>query len=308
VRSCPTYGKVLTDGSNAEMFGSYLIGAPIARTQPITSLIVGVPKTSDLSDYLAFEYLHTVLPRSYMTPMKSWILLRHQGIIKYAKRFEWAAFNERRRRTDDMNYRALNGTAFMPPGYVAGVGKAVSVKRAFPWISERYSRGLTPGSIYDPRGGEPFHWQTAMLIQTTDARRVSKTPLTVIRTSDRQVPTASSQVERQFSDALARSGLEICPHLSSLSLRDAVVRPDIVVPSKRLVIEYDGSYWHRGEASQSRDILKSKKFLNSGWQVVRIREKGLDRLDFKAPNFRQLTMGFRETINELSIRTLKSLQ
>ncbi len=191
-----------------ELSGFYHVGPVKVETQPITSLVVGVPKTSNLSDYLGYAYLHTVVPRAYMTPMKSWILLRHQGVIKYAKRFEWAAFNERRRRTDDMNYRSLNGTAFMPPGYVAGVGKAVPLKRAFPWIAERHSQGLTPGSIYDPQGGEPFHWQTAMLIPTTDARRVSKSPLTVIRTSDIEVPTASSRVERQFSDALTRPVLK----------------------------------------------------------------------------------------------------
>ncbi len=304
VSSCPAYGQELTDSKEVTLSGSYLIGSPSPDTQPITSLVIGVPKTSNLTDYLAFTHLYTVVPQSYMTPNKSWILLRHQGVIKYAKRFEWAAYNEKRRKTDDPHYRSARGTAFMPAGYVVHVGRAVRLARAFPWIDERHRDGLTLGSIYDPQGGEAFHWQLAMLTPTIDGRRGSKSPFTVIRTSDIQVPSASSMVERQFSNALMRSGLEICSHLNSINLRDGIACPDIIIPGRRLVIEYDGSYWHRGEANQSRDILKSQKFLNSGWRVIRIREKGLDPLQFHAPKFSEIRMGFHETLDELTSRTV----
>ncbi len=83
VSLCPAYGQELTDSKEVTLSGSYLIGSPSLDTQPVTSLVIGVPKTSNLTGYLAFTHPYTVVPQSYMTPNKSWILLRHQGVISH---------------------------------------------------------------------------------------------------------------------------------------------------------------------------------------------------------------------------------
>jgi very-short-patch-repair endonuclease len=59
-----------------------------------------------------------------------------------------------------------------------------------------------------------------------------------------------------------------------LKIHDGALRPivevDICVPELRLVVEYDGSYWHRNRWKQ--DIRKTERLLAAGLRVVRVRE------------------------------------
>lgn len=51
---------------------------------------------------------------------------------------------------------------------------------------------------------------------------------------------------------------------------------DIFILSKKLVIEYDGKYWH--DRKMEVDRRKTKALLDSGYSVIRIRDKGLKPL------------------------------
>lgn len=51
---------------------------------------------------------------------------------------------------------------------------------------------------------------------------------------------------------------------------------DVCARSLRLVIEYDGYYWHSRDGSESRDRAKTLLLQKAGWTVVRIREHPLD--------------------------------
>lgn len=53
---------------------------------------------------------------------------------------------------------------------------------------------------------------------------------------------------------------------------------DIYVPSLDLVIEYDGSYYHKGTEKYNLDIEKNNFFQSKGLFCIRIREKGLQKL------------------------------
>ena len=60
-----------------------------------------------------------------------------------------------------------------------------------------------------------------------------------------------------------------------LSIRDG--KPlliDIAVPSLKLAIEYDGSYWHKDKAE--KDLEKSDRLKAACWTVLRIREDPLE--------------------------------
>lgn len=54
---------------------------------------------------------------------------------------------------------------------------------------------------------------------------------------------------------------------------------DVLIKSLRIVIEFDGSYSHKGEAHEQRDLSKTKRLRDAGYGVVRIREKPLALLD-----------------------------
>ncbi|MEV0193151.1 Helicase associated domain protein [Kitasatospora purpeofusca] len=62
---------------------------------------------------------------------------------------------------------------------------------------------------------------------------------------------------------------------------DRVERVDMVVEADglRLVLEFDGSYFHGTEQSCRTDSAKSRRLREAGWTVVRIREAPLDLLD-----------------------------
>ncbi|MCM3886703.1 Helicase associated domain protein [Frankia sp. R82] len=47
----------------------------------------------------------------------------------------------------------------------------------------------------------------------------------------------------------------------------------------RLVLEFDGSYWHAGETSLQRDTAKARRLREAGWTVIRIREADLEKTD-----------------------------
>lgn len=49
---------------------------------------------------------------------------------------------------------------------------------------------------------------------------------------------------------------------------------DIAIPSKGVVIEYDGAYWHEGK--YQRDVDKTRMITEAGWEVLRIREYPLE--------------------------------
>jgi len=47
---------------------------------------------------------------------------------------------------------------------------------------------------------------------------------------------------------------------------------DIVLRHCRVVVEYDGSYWHRSPVSLARDVRKTRLLTEAGWTVIRVRE------------------------------------
>jgi hypothetical protein len=49
---------------------------------------------------------------------------------------------------------------------------------------------------------------------------------------------------------------------------------DIAIPDLRVIIEYDGSYWHRH--TTERDTRKTHDLAAARWQVIRVREQPLD--------------------------------
>lgn len=303
-RGCPAYGVELTDGKGNPLEGTFLAQEGRTETPPITSIVYGVPRGSDLGTYKEFTHIYLPAPTEYLVPHRSWILLRHQGVIRYAKRVLWATYNEKPRRSDDPDYKSNTGTRFMRAGHEVAVGPAVSIRRAFPWIDQRYVSGLVPGSILDPHGGEPFHWQLAMVVPTSDLRRRNARPFTIIRRSDLTVPVASSRAERTLRDNLAHNGVGVCKHLRSIRLAEKSVAPDIAIPELRTIVEYDGAYWHHGMTTHRKDIEKSAALVDAGWRVIRVRETGLEPLKYKRRKFHQFGMPPAMTSQELVRRVM----
>ena len=52
-----------------------------------------------------------------------------------------------------------------------------------------------------------------------------------------------------------------------------VVDVDMLLPEQNLIVEFDGSYWHRDKAGA--DARKGGLLRSSGWRVIRLREAPL---------------------------------
>ena len=55
------------------------------------------------------------------------------------------------------------------------------------------------------------------------------------------------------------------------------VECDIYIPSLNVAVEYDGVYWHRNKCK--KDHAKNSALEKKGIKLIRVREKGLDRID-----------------------------
>ena len=71
---------------------------------------------------------------------------------------------------------------------------------------------------------------------------------------------------------------------------------DIKLANEKVVIEYDGAYWHKDKAE--RDKAKTKALEKAGWTVVRVREKPLKVLSRKH-NISSKTGEYKETANKV---------
>ena len=74
---------------------------------------------------------------------------------------------------------------------------------------------------------------------------------------------------------------------------------DIKIPKEKIVIEYDGAYWHKDKSEI--DKIKTSELKKKGWEVIRIREKPLKILSRKY-NVSSSPTQYKETANKVLIK------
>jgi len=79
---------------------------------------------------------------------------------------------------------------------------------------------------------------------------------------------------------------------------------DIVIadpqPGLRLVVEFDGCWWHNGSEYFERDAKKSDRLRGAGWKVIRVRESPLPLIN---PEF-DVSVGLLAPANEVTLAVL----
>ena len=71
-----------------------------------------------------------------------------------------------------------------------------------------------------------------------------------------------------------RKGLDLEAHKVRFAGRLHDV--DIVLDALKVVVEFDGAYWHRKKVDKDRE--KTALMEEAGWQVIRVRERPLDSI------------------------------
>ncbi|MFG2305292.1 zinc-ribbon domain-containing protein [Actinacidiphila glaucinigra] len=92
-------------------------------------------------------------------------------------------------------------------------------------------------------------------------------------------PFGASLRQLAVASALAHSlpGLTVNDRPAPIRAAGRPRHVDITIPELRLVLEYDGGFYHAGR--ELYDGEKSNALREAGWQVVRLREPPLDRID-----------------------------
>ena len=86
-----------------------------------------------------------------------------------------------------------------------------------------------------------------------------------------------SEREIRLKFELAAAGLPVVPDHPPIAVDGRrPVKADIVIPDLRVVVEYDGSYYHK--ALRSRDRNQTAALESAGWTVLRVREDPLPSL------------------------------
>lgn len=125
--------------------------------------------------------------------------------------------------------------------------------------------------------GKPWHTRRGIKYVTPGCREIvrigPKPPAGAMK--------ARSSPEIELERALARR-LAVDRGARRLRILDGALRPnvevDICIPEMRLVVEYDGGYWHEGGERRRRDKAKTERLRDAGLRVIRVRD-GLPLID-----------------------------
>jgi ssDNA-binding Zn-finger/Zn-ribbon topoisomerase 1 len=110
-----------------------------------------------------------------------------------------------------------------------------------------------------------------------------------------------SERETRLKFELAAAGLPVKQDHPPITVNGRrSVRADIVMPSLRLVVEYDGSYYHATKVHADR--RQTTALEAAGWTVLRVRESPLPSLGGN-----EVFVTLRETIKSMTSAVLKQL-
>lgn len=147
--------------------------------------------------------------------------------------------------------------------------KGDNLAKDYPELKSRWVEELN-GSMgsYKPSSNKVVAWRCKhhdvyykSISKVTD--RLGGCPKCSIR-----VTTPNRIIARRYKDLGAK--LE-----EGLTIADKKYFVDVYLPEKRTVIEFDSYYYHKNKLK--KDIYKTKKLLNAGYKVIRIREHGLHK-------------------------------
>ena len=76
---------------------------------------------------------------------------------------------------------------------------------------------------------------------------------------------------------------------------------DIIIKKYKLVVEFDGEYWHKNKVEN--DLAKTKKLIRAGWHVIRLREKPLKKITIDDIVFR--SNDIKQAANKLLLKIVQ---
>ena len=103
----------------------------------------------------------------------------------------------------------------------------------------------------------------------------------------RIIPTKDTSIEVKIQNFLKQLEIEFFTH-QYMKIEHGY-QCDILIPSKNLVIECDGDYWHKYPIGNDVDHIRTKELIEKGFKVLRLWESEINKIDLNE---------FEEKINE----------
>lgn len=101
------------------------------------------------------------------------------------------------------------------------------------------------------------------------------------------MPLKDTKIEVKIQNFLKELGIEFYTH-QYLGIEHSY-QCDILVPSKNLVIECDGDYWHNYPFGNEKDKIRTSELIQRGFKVLRLWEREIKILNINT---------FKEKLNE----------
>lgn len=96
-------------------------------------------------------------------------------------------------------------------------------------------------------------------------------------------PLKDSSIEIKTQNFLKQLNIEFYTHQYMHQIKHSY-QCDIIIPSKNLIIEVDGNYWHNYPIGREIDRIRTQELLEEGFNVIRLWESEINEMslvDFK---------------------------
>ncbi|KKK90369.1 hypothetical protein LCGC14_2723680 [marine sediment metagenome] len=97
-----------------------------------------------------------------------------------------------------------------------------------------------------------------------------KNPKVKLSRAKQIFPIKDTLIEVKIQNFLKQLGIEFFTH-QRMNIKHSY-QCDILIPSKNLVIECDGDYWHNYPTGTDIDHIRTSELLKSGFRVLRLWE------------------------------------
>ena len=164
-------------------------------------------------------------------------------------------------------------------GYCTGqkIGYGNDLKSMFPEIAEEWDyekNDKKPEEIASQ--SNKFAWWRCHQSHSWEANISNRTLLKAGCPWCKITPRSKEEIYLLFE---LKQFFKIDENNHKIRVKNKILDVDIILNKEKVIIEYDGSYWHKSKID--KDIYKTKILEENGWTVIRAREIPLEKLSKK---------------------------
>lgn len=94
------------------------------------------------------------------------------------------------------------------------------------------------------------------------------------------MPIIDTKIEVKIQNFLKQLNIEFFTHQYMSEIQHGY-QCDILIPSKNMVIECDGNYWHKYPIGKEIDHIRTRELFEKGFKVLRLWENEIEEMDIE---------------------------